>query len=539
MRLKALLVDDEIHILSNLSKILPWGDMGFEIVGLARNGKDALEAAAMHRPDLILSDIRMPVMDGITLLQKVRELNFPCEILLLTGYQEFEYAKTAIRYGVKDYICKPIHYAELEETVGRLAGEIREKRKTLGMEKRLDQAKDLAAENFLLHSLLGQETENGVLWDDEEGSAEERRYTVLLVDFEGYSHHSLPWSAHERKAWNLQTKHAIQEIFGGVFPAGATVLQIREGEWCLVAPGKPDSPPITKQALLPGIERLRQRLREEGEDGLAVRFCLEPRPQAAQELAAAYYRLQQMLILNGPEEWFLEAGEGRTVDFREIWPAEDSRMHWRWIEQLGGGLRNGNPEALEQVVAELKQYIGYMDEHRAYAAVKLLHYLLIHLLREMRELQMLPGEQEEALWQRLQRSLSLKDLLSLIVSLIGQAKSRLSSKKTSELLMMTAENYIQQHLGDDFGIEELADHLGISTSYFCLLFKNHFGETFVEYLTKQRIELAKCLLRESGRSIAQIGSEIGYQERRYFTKVFQKHTGMTPSDYRLKETDAS
>ncbi|GJM68745.1 hypothetical protein HMSSN036_09610 [Paenibacillus macerans] len=70
MRLKALLVDDEIHILSNLSKILPWQDMGFEIVGLARNGKDALEAADLHRPDLILSDIRMPVMDGITLLQK-------------------------------------------------------------------------------------------------------------------------------------------------------------------------------------------------------------------------------------------------------------------------------------------------------------------------------------------------------------------------------------------------------------------------------------------------------------------------------------
>lgn len=539
MRLKALLVDDEIHILSNLSKILPWQDMGFEIVGLARNGKDALEAADLHRPDLILSDIRMPVMDGITLLQKIRELNFPCEFLLLTGYQEFEYARTAIRYGVKDYICKPIHYAELEETVGRIAGEIREKRKTLGMEKRLHQARDLAAENFLLHALLGQETDNGALWEEEEEPAKERRYAVMLLDFEGYSHHSLPWSAHERKAWNLRTKHAIKEIFGGVFPAGATVLQIREGEWCLVVPAKPDSPPITKRSLLPGLERLRQRLREGDEEGLAVRFCLEPRPQAAQELHAAYNRLQQMLILNPPEEWFLEAGGGRAEDVREIWSAEDSRMHWRWIEQLGSGLRSGNQEALGQVVAELKRYVGHVDEHHAYAAVKLLHYLLIHLLREMRELQMLPGEQEEALWQRLQRSLDLKDLLSLIVSLIGQSRACLSSKKTSELLMMTAQNYIQRHLGDDFGIEELADHLGISTSYFCLLFKNHFGETFVEYLTKQRIELAKCLLRESERSIAQIGSEIGYQERRYFTKVFQKYTGMTPSDYRLKETNAS
>lgn len=85
MRLKALLVDDEIHILSNLSKILPWQDMGFEIVGLARNGKDALEAANLHRPDLILSDIRMPVMDGITLLQKNSRAEFSLRIFAFDG----------------------------------------------------------------------------------------------------------------------------------------------------------------------------------------------------------------------------------------------------------------------------------------------------------------------------------------------------------------------------------------------------------------------------------------------------------------------
>lgn len=100
MKLKALLVDDEIHILTNLSKVLPWEEMGFEVVLLAKNGKEALEIASKHRPDLILSDIRMPVMDGIQLLQELREREIPCEILLLTGYQEFEYARTAIRYGV-------------------------------------------------------------------------------------------------------------------------------------------------------------------------------------------------------------------------------------------------------------------------------------------------------------------------------------------------------------------------------------------------------------------------------------------------------
>ncbi|MMZ69027.1 HTH-type transcriptional activator Btr [compost metagenome] len=91
-------------------------------------------------------------------------------------------------------------------------------------------------------------------------------------------------------------------------------------------------------------------------------------------------------------------------------------------------------------------------------------------------------------------------------------------------------------MADDFGIEEIADFLGISCSYFCLLFKNHFGETFVEYLTRQRMDMAKDLLSGSDKTIAQICLAVGYQERRYFSKVFQKYTGMTPSDFRMQQS---
>ncbi|MGG6309745.1 response regulator transcription factor [Paenibacillus macerans] len=535
MRLKALLVDDEIHILTNLSKVLPWEEMGFEIVGLARNGKDALEAASEHRPDLILSDIRMPVMDGIMLLQHLREREIPCEILLLTGYQEFEYARTAIRYGVKDYICKPINYVELEETVRGIARQIRDKRKSLNKERRLNQVVDLANENFLLHSLLGQETEQeGLLWDEEEGTAEERRYAMLLLDLEGYSHRSIVWTVHERKAWNLHIKHALKDMFAETL-AGLTVLQIREGEWCLVFPAPAADKPVAEEALLPGFERLRQLIQSKEE--LPVRMCLDQQPHRLQELAILYHRLQHRLILNSTQEWFAEA-DAAPAHFSGSDP-DGMELQWGWIEQLGTGLRNGSQETLEHIVAELKAYIGHLDENRIGATEKLLHYLLIHLLREMRELQMLPREQEEALWHKLRQSMSIKELLSLIVSMIEQSRSCLSAKKSSELLMMSAQNYIQNHLGRDFGIEDIADYLGISSSYFCLLFKNHFGETFVEYLTKQRMEMAKCLLRSSERSIAQIGTSIGYQERRYFTKVFQKYTGMTPSDFRLKESNVS
>ncbi|WP_150275791.1 response regulator transcription factor [Paenibacillus tepidiphilus] len=255
--LKVLLVDDEAPILNNLNKVLPWRDMGMEVYGLARSGMEALKLAEEEAPDLVLCDIRMPVMDGLTFIGKLREMGLESEVLLLSGYQEFDYAREAITLGVKEYICKPIHYEELGNKIRDIGARIRSK-----------QYKD--------------------------------------------------------KLYN--------------------------------------SIPL----------------------------------------------------------------------FQEVPPAEDSL------------------------------------------------------------------------------------------------------KKTPEQLMNQAAQYISERLSHDLGIEEVAGQIGISSSYFCLLFKNRFAMTFVEYVTQQRIEAAKFLLSSSGKSITAISAGVGYQERRYFTKVFQKQTGMTPKEYRDK-----
>jgi len=537
MRLKALLVDDEVHILNNLSKVLPWEDLGFEIIGLAKNGVDALEVATLHHPDLILCDIRMPVMDGLTLIQKVREQGLTGEILLLTGYQEFEYARTAIRYGVRDYICKPINYFELEETVRKLAKQIIEKKKQKNKEQLLSQVASLANENILLHSLLGQDTvRDEELWQDEDGAVHLDSYAVLLLDMDGYAHESISWTSPERKAWNLEIKLKLKELFLPLL-RDYTVLQVREGEWCIVYDTVINQP-LTQEALSLVHEKLQAMVTDKH---MLIRICLEQGPHSLGEMSALYQSMHQILILDPPEGWFTDISNVRSDLFEPIPVGEPEAVdaQWHWVEQFGSGLRNGNYEAMTQMISDLKAYVGRLNETSVGRAEKLLYYLLIHLLREMREIQMLPGEQEEAVWLRLQESLSVKELLSLIVSMIERFKDSLSTKKSSEVLMMSAQNYIQQNLGSDFGIEEISDFLGISCSYFCLLFKNHFGETFVEYLTRQRIETAKHMLSRSEKSITQIGAEVGYQERRYFTKVFQKYTGMTPSEYRLKDSPAS
>ncbi|MDR0269693.1 MAG: response regulator [Paenibacillus sp.] len=251
--LKVLLVDDEAPILNNLKSIIPWKDMNMQVLA-ARSGMEALELFEIHNPDIILCDIRMPVMDGLTLVGELRAKGSKAEIILLTGYQEFEYARAGIKYKVRDYICKPIHYKELENTIRSIGEQI-------------------------LHARL---------------------------------------------------KDPFQQ----------TVSRIEENE----------------------------------------------------------------------------------------------------------------------------------------------------------------GDQ--------------------------------AARKNPQQLMAEAARYIADKLDTDLGIEELAGHLGISCSYFSLLFKNHLGMTFVEYVTSKRIEAAKYLLVHSEKSITQIGSGIGYHERRYFTKVFQRYTGMTPSEFR-------
>ncbi|MBP1999407.1 two-component system response regulator YesN [Paenibacillus shirakamiensis] len=519
----------------NLTKVLPWEDMDFEIVGLAKNGIEALKMVNEHQPDLILSDIRMPVMDGITFIKELRSQNNHCEVLLLTGYQEFEYARAAIQYGVKDYICKPIDYVELENTVRTLSLEIKEKRKKLYKEQQLTQVVHWANENFLLHTLLGQETDKGdIHLGEDEDVLDRKEYAILLVDLEGYAHQSITWSVHERKAWNLHMKEMIRETFQPLMKE-QTVLQIREGEWCVVCSSPGIGHRLSKELLHPGFLKLQALIDQK--DNMLLRMCLEQGPIALSQMASVYKRMQQALIVNPANEWFVNSDK---VVSKDAIPVQDyNATQWKWIEQIGTGLRNGDSQALQQMISELKHYVGHLNENSVGRAEKLLHYLLIHLIREMRELHMLPVDQEESVWQQLQNSLNLKDLLSLLVTLIERSRESVSSKKTSEQLMLSAQDYIQHKLGKDFGIEDIAEYLGISCSYFCLLFKNHFGETFVEYLTKQRMEMAKCLLRSSDKSIAQIGVGVGYQERRYFTKVFQKYIGMTPSEYRLKESPAS
>lgn len=557
MRLKALLVDDEIHLLHNLQLVIPWEQHNIEIVALARNGKQALEEAERHRPDIILSDIRMPLMDGIKLLEELRRLEISSDVIMITGYQDFEYARSVIKHGARDYILKPIDYEELERTVARLAMEIRSRNMKRAMdEKKWNRVVHLAYEKMLLDVLLDLPA-SGVseLLDGGEQSAERVSFSLMLADIDEYAAKSRLWSEVERKLWNFAIGNVLHDALAETGLRYA-VLRPREGEWAIViereenggaaenvtsvtsvtsvmngtaAPSLGSHVGLNSDA--PGMMRLAAKMQLDVLQfvKLPVSFAVLPQHAMLSELAAGYKRLQRCLYLSPHTDLAVVMPEQSTA------AADSGERLWRSVEGIVSGLKRRHREDISRCMAELSDHLLLVSGQSFVRAEQMLHFVVVHLLREMREVDMINAEQELVVWGKLEKSAGMKGLLRLIADTVEDGLRVVTNKRTGEQFMLEARDYIERHLEDNLGIEELADRLGISYSYFSMLFKQHFGVTFVEYVTGQRMERAKSLLLQPDKSVTHIGKTVGIPQRRYFTKVFLKHVGLSPSEYREQQ----
>ncbi|MCY9517354.1 response regulator transcription factor [Paenibacillus apiarius] len=531
MSVKALLIDDEIHILNNLKMVIPWEELAVEIVGMARNGAEGLDIVRQRDPDLILCDIRMPVMDGMEFLREVRKMGSEAEVMMLTGYQEFEYARIALQHGVRDYILKPINYEELEQTVRTIANLVRSRKQEKNRsERRWGKVISLAYEKMMFDVLMGFSagTPPYVIADDGL-QADQLDYALLLIDLDGYVQHTVSWSDNERKLWNFAVRNVLQDAISDERLEYA-VLQMREGEWCVLMQYSKERCEVSQEDMARWARSFQRAVREHVK--LTVSLAWDKGPIQLACLANTYKRLQRSLVLYPDDEQLVQVDEGSNA--RQA----ASVSEWQLVEDIVSGMKQNDKGKVEKSLQSLQSGLLLMPEQSVMRVEKFLHYVIIHLLREMRELELVSSQEEETMWNRLQHSVSVKDLNNLITQLINHTKEHAMNKKSSELLMISAKDYIHRNLSSDIGIDEISDYLGISCSYFSLLFKTHFGETFVEYVTKQRMNLAKSMLRMTDKSITQIGASVGYSERRYFSKVFQKYTGITPSEFREQPLSA-
>ncbi|MFS0871431.1 response regulator transcription factor [Paenibacillus xylanilyticus] len=534
MNLTAMLVDDELPILENLSLILPWEDMGIEITGTARSGVEALDKVAECHPDIMLCDIRMPTMDGLELIRILRERGESCEIILLTGYQQFEYARTAIRYNVHEYICKPIDYLSLENKLRELTEQIHKKR----MASESERHRNVEMENWIrqkqVTDLLAGEKKMSMGYPAQapEQLASSVRYILILVDVEGYFRYSIGWSSDQHQQWHDEILSSLRVLTEEM--EGSMIISVRKGEWgvLLEASGgwEFQSDEIAQRILL------KLDAMFAADSAMKVRIVQDATPVCLDQQIAERYRHCQRMLMNPSDN---------RDDIRSVTTSVSSRLQpneatkkaaWITREELElftRWIRQGNKQELVHLLHSLKQRLSQLEVSSDSIGESNIRFLLVHMLRELREVDAIAEQEEKQFWDALQMAASMKELVELTEAIAHawHSKQGASRPSVSELVKSACE-YMDTRLEQDLGIDEVADWLGISSSYFCQLFKSHVGVTFVEYMTHKRMESAALLLSTTEWSITAIGEATGYKERRYFSKVFHKHFHMKPSEYR-------
>lgn len=532
MKGKVLLVDDEAHITRNLEKVIPWEMLGLTVAGTAKNGVEALGLMEQQSIDLLLCDIRMPVMDGLELVRHIREKGMPCDIIMLSGYQDFAYTRTAIQFGVNDYVLKPIPYDELTGVIARVMSSQRSKQKQLQEEKqKLGRMIDLANEKILYDIIMDYTdvtVDHWLLNGDEQ-----QQFALIVLDLDVGSEKTKDWrdwSDKERKLWNFAVCNVLREKLrqNGLTHA---VIQIRDGEWCVLIETEKTGT-FDLSVINAWAEMLLTEVKNHVKLSLFAGIYREFATVA--DLTGAYKLVQQGMQLTPVHDVIALYPSDRLKT------SEADQAFWEKAEKMIGAVKRGDQAAVDSVLQSITEQLQQMNEPSLSRTRPLLHFFVLHLMREMKEMGVFTREQEDMLWRRWDRRFGIKDLLSIIRQVTYTVSEiSIDKKKHSERSMAEAKAFLDRNLYRDLSVEETATHVGLSTSYFSLLFKQSFGETFIEYVTRQRMEKAKTMLAETLKSVAQIAKEVGYAERRYFTKVFMKYTGENPTDYRSKRQNGA
>lgn len=529
--MRLLIAEDEYLERQAIRLILERAGEPFEVVGEARNGRQAVHLAKDLQPDIVLLDIKMPGMDGLSAARDIRNILPYSAIIFLTAYNEFDYAQEALRIGVVDYLLKPIRAQELVEVLKntrlQLLREREEQEERKKIQEQLAEALPWLRVNLGLSLIWG-------LW--EERSAVERQARLAKLDV-------LP-----RVAFGVCMENRLEDN-----PAVLTRFELlRYQLQGLVEEALSRHPcglclPISDRMLIglwgsrePEQEQclccLANDIIETAADKLSLgvtvglaRFCddISQLPRAAWEAQAAAHL--GMFYL-GPERVV-------HVDELEHKVDGDGGVYTAREKELLEVLRSGDVEKIRQVFREF--LISVFDNPSAdlYLIKARLMGVLVAYSRSVGHM----GDQDEEMIQvynKFARQLSLchsvEEMESWLVELVlaGNSYSGDQGGKLVTEAIKKALAYIHENYQRELSLTELLRVIFLSPGYFSRAFKEQVGCTFSEYVLRLRIEKAKKLLVETDLPVREVARQVGYPDPNYFSRVFSRAIGMSPSRYR-------
>ncbi|MCD5002042.1 response regulator transcription factor [Enterococcus saccharolyticus] len=479
---KVMLVDDEYMILEGLKQILPWENLGFEIVKTARNANEAFAYLSEHTIDLLVTDITMPEMNGIELVRTAQLLGYHFSTIILSGYQEFEYVKKGMQLGVKNYLVKPVDKQELLETVQKIKEDF------------IEQHHLEAQQQAYLETSL-------IRWLNDE--LNEREFQELMEAYE----------------LGIKGPYIAVQVSGSVsLLENITDCLIKDQQQLLLTNWIHTEGHLvwiyqgTHQDLTAYLLTIEKEL------GNQLEWLIGEMVDEWQNVYESFEKIQQIAAMKNFYPDLLPTSQLELTGPRKV---ELSFLSFNQALMIGDS---------KTIECELTTIFDEMVSH--HYDPEDARYIVFFLFTDIaRQYPTITNSLYDETIQGIRNSQTINELHHLLESLLLKLKAEVIEKPFSDIVQKVVD-YVQSDYQQDLNLKMIADELYLNVVYLGQLFKKETRYSFSQYLNHVRIRKAQQLLLNTGKTINEISEEIGYNNTNYFSKMFKKLNGITPKDFR-------
>ncbi|WP_019913483.1 response regulator transcription factor [Paenibacillus sp. HW567] len=503
---KVFIVDDEPFIIEGLYDIVDWAGMGMEIVGRAENGQEALEALTSLRADILITDISMPLMNGLDLIRAVRRIQPALKVIILSGYDEFGYLKEGMTLGIENYLLKPINLEEFKATLSNAVEKLNMSR---------------AEDEMNAHSISILRDNVMHRWLRDQIAPEEFRERAELLGLQ--MNKPLLLAALLRPGPGFGSAEFLQAV-GEALASSSSIILFQDIEGDAVLLHGLSEYQRGKEEVERCHERLIGQLAAFQPLRLSLGSVVETEGGAAQSYTQAKKAQEYFMLF--PERSLIRYEEIRSRtegDGREV------TQNWEQVQRL---ILAKDKEALLRRIDERFEQLRHME---GVTPEILQDFSMEWLIRFKMQLKEIRHSEEPELYQegfrRIRETASIHEWIYILKEAAAFTIDLLIRDVKSPVVQQVL-NFIHESYSEDISLKTLGAQFHIHPVYLGQLFSKEVGDTFTEYINRYRIEKAKEELRYTSCKVQEIARNVGYWETGYFYKQFKKYVGISPTEYK-------
>lgn len=534
--LKVFLVEDESIVREGLRDNIPWQQWGYQFIGEASDGEMALPLIQKMKPDVLLTDIKMPFMDGLSLSRIVHQ-EFPdMKIIIISGYDDFEYARQAIAVGVEQYLLKPITRGTLQKVLAQLKTKVETEREQRNYQEKYQsetrEYEQFSRTNFFVKVFEGRMSVQDIYEEAAELSLKINAPCYNLLMFCLTEKRAEDNGCLESEAFARKREELLRYFLR--YPEHI-VFRWNVNTYGVLIKGSPEQMKELTGRCLENLERICKP----AEEGLDWHVAVGEPVERLSMLAECYSRVNHLFayrflmptahVFTGEvtESYMpLEASDKiGDIDYAKVDP-----------DLIKDFLRQGS---LDEIAEFVDSWL--LSIHEALKSRLFQNYLVFHVhfvtmsyvesigYNKKQLLELLGEEQIQEV------NLGIEELAQYICTILEKAmelRNQESDNRGRKVLKKALEYIEDNYMQETLSLNTVAGEVGVSANYFSAVFSQEMNVTFIEYVTQKRMEKAKKLLRQTEKHSGDIALEVGYKDPHYFSFVFKKTQGCTPREYR-------